>query len=462
MRGLGIATDAKRKRTKYTASKLSNIQKIVQNSRNNVDIVCLQELHAATGPLYNFFPFTKMFNVRGFSGSNQMADGVITFIKKGIICEDNIALVPGRLSYLRLKHIDFPNYVNLYNVYNHPSGRENEAIDVLNTLSRHLTTVIDNIGDDIYILGDFNINFFPNSPPPPRQLRTHAVLLELMQRHGLRDLNADLENTADTWRGRGERGYMSSRLDFILTNVQTQYYNKSILVNNPSSDHSVLLTFHEKQWNKQKEYYYQHFILVSDEFRARASAAIVDIVVQNLRFPPAAAQPAAADIDDPALLGDLEYGAASLLPSFFESMKTIHDLIFESRKKSQSMLEREYQRNYNKICMRVDRNPHNPVYREELKKLMDDRAEEIVKSKKRARELRMKIIAKEGGSSSPSSFLPFKTKRNSKEIRELHVDGVVYSDPQDILTQITLFHSGKVGGIHFDPNDPLPPPLVRD
>ena len=81
----------------------------------------------------------------------------------------------------------------------------------------------------------------------------------------------------------------------------------------------------------------------------------------------------------------------------------------------------------------------------------------LLPQKKRSQDLYDKINAKEGGTSSPSSFRPFQAKREDKVIRELHIGGAVYTDPQEVLEQMLSFHSSKVGGLELGPQDEPPP-----
>ena len=175
MGGLAISSNNNTKRTKLKNSKLSSLKLITQNSQYNIELIFLQELHSTPGlVLHDFYPLGKQFSHRRHSASPQQADGVISFVKKGIICQDSQEIVAGRLTYLRLKHPDFPNFVNVYNLYNHHSGREEEALEVLDTLAVHLGNTSVPREGDIYVVGDFNMHLDPHSPPPPT-MRAHMT-----------------------------------------------------------------------------------------------------------------------------------------------------------------------------------------------------------------------------------------------------------------------------------------------
>ena len=161
-----------RNRTKYNKPKIDVIRNIANSKRFNVDIICLQELHTSQNQTFhNFFPFGNPkqengFRMRAHTASDQLADGIMTFIKNKITCTENDVLVEGRLTYLRLKHKDFPNEINVYNIYNHVSNREDEALAVLTVLEQHVFDTVNGPGGDIYIAGDFNIPLSADPYPP--------------------------------------------------------------------------------------------------------------------------------------------------------------------------------------------------------------------------------------------------------------------------------------------------------
>ena len=357
-----------------------------------------------------------------------------------------------------MKHNDFRNEINVYNLYNHVSTRENEALEVLTVLEQHVLSVVheNGPGGDVYIVGDFNIPLSPHPYHPPRQARLIARLKSLMRRCNLQDINANLDNLVCTWRGRGQRSYISSRIDFILTNVTNEYYNKSINISNPFSDHSVVLLYHEAPFTTQREKYFNNLILKSAEFKTRADSELARVIsehseVQYERVPQI------SDVDNPALLQEMEHGAAGLLPALLQAVREVHDQIEIERGKMHAQLEKAYQKAYTKICSNIDKNPRNPQFAEELDNLLESRKQEVTESTKRSQDLYDKITARDGGTSAPSTFLPFKFKQDSKAIHELHIDGVVYDDPQEILEQMSKFHAQKVGGVPVIPDQPLPP-----
>ena len=91
----------------------------------------------------------------------------------------------------------------------------------------------------------------------------------------------------------------------------------------------------------------------------------------------------------------------------------------------------------------------------QLNALRDERSEELSKSRVAARQLYENMAAANHNSSSRFSFRPFRARNSDKKIKLLIVDGVHYTDDQDIVKIMSDFHKKKTtetqedDGTHF-------------
>ena len=469
IRGLNLKGSKVSQQTRNKIEPIKNILKA-----NNCDIIVLQETH--TSPTLNINRiqnlFGKSFKLILHSATQHISDGILVYCAKNIKIIKHGILTPGRVSYIQMKNDEFSNTNNvfLYNIYNFttPTGKQ---IETINSVSDHINGLVRESVDRIIFCGDMNVDL----SRPSRPNGAEDSLRRLLEVHHLTDVGQALNNLENTWRGDGRRASSTSRLDAIYASG-SGWWNKFRfkLFSNCNSDHLIILL------SKNNDNYssvpppprWQNSILFNRDFKSENEVEIKKFLIEsNISYSNASSQMQSELInrklsffDLPCQYVHLPHKSASLLQPIINITKTNHDRFLKNRQSCNGVMEKRYQKAFNKLCVKSCANPTNTDICEQIDILKKARKQEIATALLKSKKFHANMNALNNGKPTSYAFRPFK-QRESNKITQLIDNGKTFTENSQILEIMDSFQRSKTSAsatFSDNNNDDCNVPLLNE
>ena len=312
---------------------------------------------------------------------------------------------------------------------------------------------------NIIVSGDINLNLFEPSVYSHHYNRFKSFLCKL----NLIDVAVKANShSIPTWRGFGERAASKSCIDVFFCskdNPRLNFVNYTVHASS-SSDHMILNLAvgenrtHANPSSDPRTIPWKDNIITSRAFKIEAQEALIALLSARILNPSLINLTMFNDentslhrklglLDKPDNIEMQENDLTYLLPLILKKWKAIHDSIFlEYSLKSVKYKHDTFQKSFSSICKKIDFSPGALGPKEELKKLRNQRQEDIVVTKANIkRELKIKNLMSIGKASA-WSFSSLKIKEDKKTLR-LFNENTEIEDSDEILSTLAGFHANK-------------------
>ena len=426
--------------------------------RTQPDIVLLQQLNYIGNHSLNF-PFLRNFSCLKFTSTNR-GNGVGFMINKNSveIIESKI-LQLGHTVMVKIMKKESRREYYIFNIYSSVGHSKVHYEEQFSTIERFVQDNNLTQHRNFIVAGDINLNLLNYSTHPHHYGRFKLFLREL----NLFDA-ATKSKLQDfpTWRGLGERSGSKSRIDVVLISKENRDFNFVNYKIHPStsSDHMILnvgLAESRARTNvssPNRPIPWKDSIIMSRKFKKEAQEYLIDLLSEKVLDPTKLDLALLNDektslhkklniLDKPDNIKLKNKDLTYLLPLILASWKKIHDNIFEEFSlESVKYKHDNFEKQFNSICRKIDFAPGVLGQKEELKKIREQRQNDIVVTKARIRrEIKIKNIMALGKATA-WSFSSLKLKEERKTIR-LFNENTEILDSDEILSTLAKFHANK-------------------
>ena len=203
-----------------------------------VDFINLQQL-CINKPTQRFYSELIKDYARPIMSISGRGNGLMTFYRKGaFLLEEEEFLLQGFSMALTFRKIDTREKVILFNCY----FNSHHSLDVIEQQFKVIEDYMINKGlntnQEVTILWSGDINLDTNDRE--KHKRHRQLYDRFLQRTGLSDVLAEMDNFENTYRGMGENALRVGRIDVILSN-KTNLWKDTDLIGTSTSDHKIII-----------------------------------------------------------------------------------------------------------------------------------------------------------------------------------------------------------------------------
>ena len=422
------------------------------------DIVLLQQLNFVGNSSLNF-PFLRNFSCLKYTATTR-GNGVGFMVNKNSIdLIESRTLQMGHTVMVKLMKRDSGREYYVFNVYAAVGHTRTEYEAQFRIIEKFIQDNNLLHHNNLIVAGDINLNLLEPSAHPHHYIRFKSFLREL----NLFDaaVKANFHNVP-TWRGFGERAGSKSRIDVLLCSKENPEFNFVNYKVHPSSssDHMVVnigLTesrVRSDAISTPRTIPWKDFIITSRKFKTEAQESLIDLLSEKVLDPTridlalfnndkTTLHKKLEILDKPDNIELKEKGLNYLLPLILKRWKIIHDNIFEEfSQKSVRYKHDSFQKQFTSICKKIDFSPGALGPKEELRKLREQRQNDIVVTKANIkREMKIKNLMSLGKATA-WSFSSLKFKEEKKTLKLFNGDTEIL-DSDEILSTLAKFHANK-------------------
>ena len=443
-------------RTGLLASKHNELISVMK--RSQPDIVLLQQLNYIGNHSLNF-SFLRNFSCLKFSSTNR-GNGIGFMVNKNSVeIIENKTLQMGHTAVVRVKKKESGKEYYIFNLYSAVGHARVHYEEQFNVIEKYVQDNNLLLNRNLIVAGDINLNLLNHSTHPHHYSRFKSFLNELK----LVDAAAKSKfQDLPTWRGFGERAGSKSRIDVVLISKENRDFSFVNYKIHPStsSDHvilSVALAESRTRVNvssTNQTIPWKDSIIMSRKFKKEAQESLIELLSKKVLDPTILNLVLLNDdktslhkklqiLDNPDNIELQNKDLTYLLPLILTSWKKIHDNIYEEFSlESVKYKHDNFEKQFNSICRKIDFDPGVLGPKEELRKIREERLNDIVTTKaKIKRELRIKNIMALGKATA-WSFSSLKLKEERKTLR-LFNENTEILDSDEILSTLSKFHANK-------------------
>ena len=451
-----VSLGLNKSRTGLLPSKHNELISIMK--KNQPDIVLLQQLNFV-GNASLKFSFLRNFSCLKYNATTR-GNGIGFMVNKNSIdlIESKI-LQMGHTAMIKIMKRDSGREYYIFNVYSAVGHNRKEYEAQFRIIEKFIQDNNLHQQRNFIVAGDINLNLLDPSAHPQHYSNFKSFLREL----NLFDAaaKANFQNVP-TWRGFGERAGSKSRIDVFLCSKENPEFNFVNYKVHPSSssDHVILsigLTESRIRTDKPsnlRTISWKDSIITSRRFKSEAQETLIDLLSQKVIDPTKIDLARFNDdkislhkkleiLDKPDNIELKDNDLTYLLPLILKRWKIIHDNIFEEfSQKSVRYKHDTFQKEFISICKKIDFSPGALGAKEELRKLREERQNDIVVTKASIkREIKIKNIMSLGKATA-WSFSALKLKEEKKTIK-LFNENTEILDSDEILSTLAKFHANK-------------------
>ena len=417
-----------------------------------VDFINLQQL-CINSPTQRFLSELINDYARPIMSVSGKGNGLMTFYKKGaFILEEEEFLLQGYSMALTFRKVDTREKVILFNCY----FNSHHSLDVIEKQFKVIEDYMINKGlnnnreETILWSGDINLD----TNDIQKHKRHRQLYDRFLQRTGLSDVLAEMDNFENTWRGMGDNALRVGRLDVILSN-KTNLWKDTELIGTSTSDHKMILLLTnptikpknktEIKWNPTM---FSRETFIEPALETISETLYLNISsdgVNNIDYGEVDKKKLIKSFDDNTELYDqLEYGCATILFLIITKIKDIHDRQIKNRKSAKGE-ELRFQKRIKEVWRKIDEGDEERIFRQELDQLRKDRKGQIEEAKDKGQKYRAVQKVINAGAHSKYIFRQYDKKRRGggKGIGQIHHNGIKYESDTEIMEIFTKIHADK-------------------
>ena len=319
----------------------------------------------------------------------------------------------------------------------------------------------------ILIGGDFNVTYRQEDTTSHhnRKTRTSLELLRMMEQHNLIDVALAAGNQEHTWFRTGNN-QQSSRLDLILTSISV---NKLKYANIPTMlDHNNISANFDPQVRTTKPGQ-KDFILGSEEYIYKVIESLDEILESERRqieanwpnggLQPQQQQQAHSPLDTPLekIVVSMENRhnlpvddtqiphtpEAFLLNNIIQQSTKIHDIMIKEHNRKNMLETSIFGKKLIEANLTIRRSttqPEREYAQEQYDELQRELKQKIEAKHEAAQERISNFYKTNNGKIVPVTFKPVREPKTNRDIHQLHIEGRVIDDKEEIITAMQKWY----------------------